>query len=154
VSRRTILVVEDGTEYIEAFRRLAPAGAEIELLHAADAESARRVLSDRRVDGVFLDVDFSRTPPEDLAGDLERLADRFSGDRDRARAYLASNQGFFIASLLAPALPKGAPVLLARDFSAESERLAALRERIPTLEGVEDGAPISKLLERLLRSKA
>lgn len=147
---RTILVVEDGTEYVDAFRRLAPEGLSIEWLHAPDAGAARRVLAERAVDAVFLDVVFDRTPPEALVGDLEGLVTRFSGDRSRALQYLVANQGFYVANALAPALAPGVAVLLAYDFTADPARLAALREGVPGLEGVEEGASVTKLLRRLL----
>ena len=129
--RRVLLVVEDGTEYTDAFARLAPGGEEVELLAAADAAAARRLLAERRVDGVFLDVDFSRTPRERLLP---------GGARD---------QGFRIASALAPLLRPGVPVVIAHDFTTEPGRLEALRKRVPGLEGVVDGTPISRVLARL-----
>jgi hypothetical protein len=147
---RTILVVEDGTEYVDAFRQLAPEGAEAEWLYAPDAAAARRLLAEHAVGAMFLDVVFDRTPPEALAGDLEGLVARFSGDRDRALAHLAENQGFYVAAELAPVIPPGVRVLLAYDFTADPARLAALQESLPGLEGVEEGASASRLVRRLL----
>ena len=148
---RTVLVVEDGTEYTDAFRDLAPSGAgsPIELVRAADFGEARRVLADRAVDAVFLDVVFDRTPTEQLRGDLAEVIRRFGGDRRRAERHLAENQGFYLLNELAPLLPEGIPVVLAYDFSAESERLAALRGRCAQLSGISDGAPISAVLASL-----
>ena len=136
---RRVLIVEDGTEYRDAFRRLSPegAGGSVEWLHASDAAAARRLLADREVDAIFLDVVFDRTPPENPVGD---------GDRKR----LAARQGFHIAAALAPEIPRGVPVLLAYDFTDDPARLTALRQGIPTLEGVEEGEPASRLVERLL----
>jgi hypothetical protein len=145
-----VLVVEDGTEYRDAFLRLSPAGASIEWLHAPDAAAARRLLAERAVDAVFLDVVFDRTPSEDLVGDSESLRARFGGDRERAVAHLASNQGFYVAAALAASIPPGVPVLLAYDFGSDPARLAALRETLPGLQGVEEGASASKLVDRLL----
>lgn len=147
---RTILLVEDGTEYLDAFRRLAPEGAAVEWLHAADAAGARRLLAEHDVDAVFLDVVFDRTPKEALAGDLEGLVARFAGDRGRALDHLALHQGFYVAAELAAAIRPGVPVLLAYDFTADPGRLAALREAVPGLEGVEEGASATALLKRLL----
>ena len=142
-----ILVVEDGTEYADAFRDLA--ATPLELLRASNAEEARRVLAERAVDAVFLDVVFDRTAPEKLAGDREELIRRFGGDRSRVEQHLAENQGFYLISELAPLLPEGIPVVLAYDFSAEPGRLAALRERCARLSGMADGTPISAVLESL-----
>jgi len=142
VNRKVILVVEDGTEYIEAFRRLAGADSRspgLELVRAGDADEARRVLEERRVDGVFLDVVFDRTPREKLCGEPTRSPE-----------HLASQQGFYLAAELAGLLASVACVVIAYDFANEPGRLAALRERLPSLEGVEDGTPLSRVLERLL----
>lgn len=147
---RRILVVEDGNEYVEAFRRLVPVPGGTELLHAPDVAAAQHFVADAPVEAVFLDVVFDRTPPERLAGDLDTLIERFGGDRSRALEYLARNQGFYIADALAPLLPAGVPVLLACDFSSEPARLAALRERLPGLEGVADGTTVTEILARLL----
>jgi CheY-like chemotaxis protein len=138
VSAKVLLVVEDGTEYTEAFRRLVPPG-EVELVRAADAAEARRVLETSSVDGVFLDVVFDRTPPE-----------RLCGDRSRPAEQLARQQGFYLVAELGALLASAARVVLAYDFSGEPGRLAALRERVPALEGVAEGAPLSRIVERLL----
>ena len=145
---RTVLVVEDGTEYTDAFRALAASDA-VELVRSGDGAEARRILAERRVDALFLDVVFDRTPPERLVGSLEEVIRRFGGDRQRAERHLAENQGFYLVSELAPLLPDGVRVVLAYDFSAEPERLAALRERCAQLSGITDGAPISAVLESL-----
>ena len=148
---RTILVVEDGTEYVDAFRGLASTGdPSVVWLHASDAAAARRILAEREVDAVFLDVVFDRTPPEALAGDLEGLVRRFGGDRKRALEHLAANQGFYVAAELAGAIPRDARILIAFDFTSDPERLSVLRESLPGLDGVEEGAPATKLLRRLL----
>jgi hypothetical protein len=54
-----------------------------------------------------------------------------------------------VAAALTGLIADGTPVLIAFDFSAEPERLAALRERIPGLEGIPEGTPLSRILERL-----
>ncbi len=149
---RVVLIVEDGTEYRDAFHRLSPEGATVEWLHASDAAAARRLLAQREVDAVFLDVVFDRTPPEDLVGDREALAARFAGDRSRALAHLAAHQGFYVAADLAPVLSPGILVLLAYDFTGDPERLEALRRTLPGLEGVEEGVSASRLVRRLLAS--
>ena len=150
MTRRRVLVVEDGNEYIEAFRRLAPAAGRAELLHATDAAAALRLVAETTVDAVFLDVVFDRTPPGNLAGDLDSLTERFSGDRSRAVEHLARNQGFYIADALAPLLPPGVPLVLACDLSSEPVRLDALRGKIPALDGVTEGTTVTEILARLL----
>jgi len=149
--RRTVLIVEDGTEYTEAFRNLVANDSRdsLDLLRAGDGEEARRILTERRVDALFLDVVFDRTPSQRLLGNLEDLIRRFGGDRRRAERHLAENQGFYLFSELAPLLPASVPVVLAYDFSLEPERLAALRRTAGRLSGVTDGTPISEVLETL-----
>lgn len=108
-------------------------------MRAGDAGEARSVLSRRRIDGVFLDVVFDRTPEPKL-----------SGDRTRSPEQRARQQGFYLVAELADAFPAGCRVVIAYDFAAEPGRLAALREKVPLLGGVEDGAPLSRVLERLV----
>jgi len=149
--REVLLVIEDGTEYTDAFRRIAAATpSQVEFLRAADGEEARRLLSERVIGAVFLDMVFDRTPPGRLVGDLDHLITRFAGDRARALEHLARNQGFYLVHDLAPAIPAGVPVLLAYDFSSEPERLSLLREKLPSLTGLPDGMPISEVLDSLL----
>lgn len=149
--RRTVLVVEDGTEYTEAFRRLTEGAVEetVDFLRAADGGEARRLLADQPVDAVFLDVVFDRSPPDRLVGDLSALMSRFGGDRSRAVRHLAESQGFYLLNELSSLLPDSVPVVLAYDFSAEPDRLAELRRKRPGLSGVSDGTPISGVLRLL-----
>jgi CheY-like chemotaxis protein len=149
--RRTVLVVEDGTEYTDAFRSLVAndSGDSLDLVRAGDGDEARRILTERRVDAVFLDVVFDRTPSQRLLGNPEDLLRRFGGDRRRAERHLAENQGFYLFNDLAPLLAESVPVVLAYDFSLEPERLAALQRTRERLAGVTDGTPISEVLETL-----
>ena len=152
--RRTVLVVEDGTEYTEAFRRLSDGAVEetVDFVRAADGEEARRLLADQPIDAVFLDVVFDRVAPDRLVGDLPALMSRFGGDRSRAVRHLAESQGFYLFHDLSPLLPGSVPVVLAYDFSAEPERLTELRRKRERLAGVPDGTPISAVLGLLLMS--
>ena len=150
---RRLLVVEDGREYSEAFRALATrASAPLEVVRAGDLGEARACLDDGGTDAVFLDVVFDRTAPERLAGDPAALIARFDGDRARATRFLADHQGFFVLDALAPRLPRGTRVVLAHDFASEPQRLAALRERVPGLVGLPDGASATDALRLLLDS--
>jgi len=150
VKGRRILVVEDGHEYSEAIARLAPEGSALEIVRAGSLEEARIRLSEGTFDAVLLDVVFDRTPEGDLAGDVEKLIDRFGGDRRRAVRHLAENQGFYVADALAGELSPGTPVAIAYDFSLEPERFEALRRRIPGLVGVPDGTSLTEVLRLLL----
>jgi hypothetical protein len=148
---KAILVVEDGVEYIEAFRRLAKGGEAAELVRAGDCEEARAALRARQFDAVFLDVVFDRTPEHRLAGDLAGLLERHGGDRVRAVAELARQQGFHILAAIAESLPSSTRVVMAFDFTASPARLESLQERVPGLEGLPEGAGASEALRRLLR---
>lgn len=146
-----ILVVEDGREYTDGFSRLAEAkGAAVSLVRAGSLAEARAALAAGVPEAVFLDVVFDRTPESELAGDLDALVARHGGDRTRAVGHLATHQGFYILDALADELA-GVRVVLAYDFTAEEKRLASLRERLPLLSGLPDGASLSAALEGLLR---
>lgn len=147
---RRVLVVEDGTEYVEGFERLAAArGLAIVFSRARDLESALAALAAGGPDALFLDVVFDRTPEDRLAGDAEALVARFGGDRARAVRHLATHQGFYVLDALAPLLPR-IPVVLAYDFAAEPQRLEALRVRVQGLCGLPDGTSLSSALDLLL----
>ena len=150
MSSPAILVVEDGTEYTEAFGRLSADVGPVELIRASHAEEARAFLATRPVSAVFLDVVFDRTPPEQLAGDRGELERRFEGDRSRVLEHLATHQGFYLLAELAPSIPPGVPVLLAHDFSSEPGRLGALRASVPGLDGVPESATTTQILRRLI----
>jgi DNA-binding NarL/FixJ family response regulator len=147
---RTILVVEDGVEYIDAFRRLAAGAEPVAWLHARDAAGARDLLERHRVDAIFLDVVFDRTEPGRLVGDGDALAARFGSDRERRNDHLARQQGFYVLAALAATIEAGTRVLLAHDFSGEPTRLEALRRSVPGLEGVAEAATTTEVLRRLL----
>lgn len=147
---RRILVVEDGTEYVDGFERLASArGLNMTFLRAHDLESARAEFQPRGPCALFLDVVFDRTPEGRLAGGLETLLTRFGGDRARAVRHLATHQGFYVLDALAPLLLL-TPVVLAYDFAAEPQRLEALRVRVPLLRGLPDGTSLGGALDLLL----
>jgi hypothetical protein len=149
MSAPVVLVIEDGTEYTEAFGRLSGDVGPVELIRASHAAEARALLATRRVDAVFFDVVFDRTPPERLAGDRGELERRFAGDRARVLERLATHQGFYLLAELAPSIPPEVPVLLAHDFSSEPGRLAALRAAVPGLDGVPESSSTTQILRRL-----
>lgn len=145
---KRILIVEDGTEYLDAFTRLSTPGSATFVRTGSLSEALAR-LDAEPFDGLFLDVVFDRTPVDELAGDLDALITRFGGDRERAVRQLAENQGFYVLDALAPRLAPEFPVVIAYDFSDEPQRYERLRKRVPRLSGLPDGASISKALEML-----
>jgi len=91
--RLRAVVCEDGTEYVERFRRFL--GKELELVPAGDFEAALDACA--RADGLLLDLDFRRTPPERLVDESGAIAAaRDVGTRRR----LAASQGILLLRAL------------------------------------------------------
>ena len=85
-ARPRFVVCEDGTEYLERFSRFL--GDDFTFVAAADFESARAAAAG--ADGLLLDLDFRRTPPDRLID--ERGAVPGGLDPERRRR-LAETQG-------------------------------------------------------------
>jgi hypothetical protein len=92
--RARFVVCEDGTEYIERFRRFL--GDEFELVPAADYAAALEAAAG--ADGLLLDLDFRRTPPSRLVD--ERGAAPAPQMDDGTRRRLAESQGILILRAL------------------------------------------------------
>jgi hypothetical protein len=93
LGRPSFVVCEDGTEYIERFRRFL--GDAFEFVPAHGLDDALAAVGE--ADGLLLDLDFRRTPPERLVderGDAPLALDE--GTRRR----LAESQGIFILRAL------------------------------------------------------
>ena len=96
----TVLIVEDGDEYLEFFERHLLG---YRLLQAHDAAQTIEALRRNTVDVVVLDIRFDRIERDRLVGDvLEISRRRFGQDTDLSEAwrYMADNQGFLIAKTL------------------------------------------------------
>jgi hypothetical protein len=87
--RRTFVVCEDGSEYIQRFRRFL--GESFDFVPAPDFAAARAALPG--ADGLLLDLDFRRTSPERLIDEQGRTAAALDGG---TRARLAETQGILI----------------------------------------------------------
>ena len=118
-----LLVVEDGTEYVE-FARLF-VGDAFEVLAARSAREALALLADPGADALLVDLRFDRAPREDLIGDVDALAARlFGGDRARAFRHVQDQQGALVLGALREAgFPQRA--VFVHDFPPR--RLANLR---------------------------
>jgi len=92
-ARPRFVVVEDGTEYLDRFSKFL--GDEFTFVAARDFETASGLASG--ADGLLLDLDFRRTPPERLVD--ERGPVGVVPDADRRRR-LAETQGILILRLL------------------------------------------------------
>jgi hypothetical protein len=86
---RTFVVCEDGTEYVQRFRRFL--GESFDFVPAGDFAAARAALPG--ADGLLLDLDFRRTPPERLLDEQGRTSAALDAG---TRARLAETQGILI----------------------------------------------------------
>ncbi len=132
----TILIVEDGDEYLEALTALGAACNWVQARSAADA-GAR--VAREPVACVVLDMRFDRIPREHLAGDLTATVRQVGGDVERAWRYLAQHQGLFVLAELRSAGWQG-PALLAYDFTREARRFDALRSLYAPIDWIGDDA--------------
>lgn len=88
-ARRTFVVVEDGTEYIQRFRRFL--GEAFDFVPASDFASARAAAAS--ASGLLFDLDFRRTPADRLIDEQGQTAAALdAGTRRR----LAETQGILI----------------------------------------------------------
>lgn len=112
-----VLVVEDGHEYSEMLGRFL--AQDFDFVRAGTGAQALECLRSSRFQVVFLDMRFDRAPA--LLGDLEELAGRFNGDRDRAKRFLEDNQGTYVLAALRAA-GHTLPVVFSYDFDGEPRR--------------------------------
>jgi len=142
VSDRRILIIEDGTEYIETMQRFVREGFAWERAGSGPAGLER--LKSGGIDAILLDMRFDRAPEGELFGDLDQLAERFSGDRVLARRFAEDHQGTFILAALREA-GHTLPVVLSYDFSAEPARFSRLAERFGPVAYLGDNASPDEL---------
>ncbi len=143
----TVLIVEDGDEYLENLSRFVPGPTYRQVRSGAAALSA---LSGGDVDLVYLDMRFDRIPRGDLLGDHAAATREHNGDPLRGWRYLENNQGLFVLNALHAAGYGGLPVILAYDFSREAARLKHLQARYPRLSWVPDAVTPEAIRERML----
>jgi len=116
-ARRTFVVCEDGTEYIQRFRRFL--GDDFDFVPAADFAAARAALPG--TDGLLLDLDFRRTPPERLIDEQGRTSSALDAG---TRARLAETQGILILRRLrAEGVTTGAILFVDLDDDRQAEFL-------------------------------
>lgn len=132
-----VLIIEDGSEYIETMRRFLSDGFEWERAGSGPAGLAR--LKQPGIEAVFLDMRFDRAPEGELLGDVAQVADRFSGDVVQARRFLEDHQGAYVLAALRDA-GCTLPVVLSYDFSAEPRRWERLASRFGPVRFLPDNA--------------
>jgi hypothetical protein len=116
--RARFVVCEDGTEYIERFRRFL--GEDFEFVPAGDFASALEAAA--AADGLLLDLDFRRTPPGRLVDERGAAAAAPQGG-DGTRQRLAESQGIFILRALRARAVKLPAVLFADLDDVEQARI-------------------------------
>jgi hypothetical protein len=134
VSLPSILIVEDGHEYINAYTRFLAQQAAF--VRAGDGPEALALLAETSFGCVVLDMRFDRA--ERLLGDQAALEARL-GDAARARKFLEDNQGTYILAGMRDAGHR-LPVVLSYDFGAEPRRFANLHKRYAPLRWLDDAA--------------
>ncbi len=138
--RPTVLVVEDGHEYITNLQRFL--SDEFAFSRAGDGAEALRLLAARNFDAIFLDMRFDRA--DVLLGDLDALIERFAGDHDRARRFLEDHQGTYVLAALRQA-GFDQPALFSHDFDAAPRRFQNLQRRYGPLSYLVDAAGPSEI---------
>lgn len=149
MNRLRVMVVEDGTEYIELLGRFG--ADDLDFFRAGDGSEALAALAGGRVDLVFLDMRFDRIDAHRLLGDMAETTDRFNGDPVRARHFLEENQGTYILAAIRAA-GHAVPVVFSHDFDGEPRRWANLQRRYAPVGYLPDNAAPSRILEILRRS--
>lgn len=147
----TVLIVEDGSEYLESLSRFVTGPR---YLQARCGREALHVLAGQEVHLLYLDMRFDRIPLGDLLGDPAAMRDELGGDEQRAWSFLQRNQGLYILDAVRRAGYQEIPAVLAYDFSHELRRFENLRARDSGLSWVPDTVTadeIRALLGRLLR---
>jgi hypothetical protein len=118
------VVIEDGSEYLDRFTRFL--GDDFAFVAARDFESARGLATG--ADGLLLDLDFRRTPPDRLVDEQGPVSGVLDGDRRRR---LAEMQGIFILRQLRAA-GVGLPAILFADLD-DDERADYLERTLAPL---------------------
>lgn len=96
---RSLLVIEDGNEYVEFARALL--SNDFQVWQAQSFMQALQILTDQRIDALLIDLRFDRTLPESLIGNVSDTATRlFAGDTQRAVRYIQDQQGILILAEL------------------------------------------------------
>lgn len=139
----TVLIVEDGHEYVTAYTRFL--GDRFSFVRAGDGPEALDCVATTRFACVVLDMRFDRA--ERLLGDEAALLARM-GSQERARRFLENNQGTYILAALRDA-GCDLPVVLSYDFGAEPRRFRNLERRYAPVRYIDDAAGPREILAAL-----
>ena len=138
----TVLVIEDGDEYLENLTRFVQGPR---YLQAHCGKEAVEIMLNDKVDVVYLDMRFDRIPHAELLGDHDAVTREHNGDPVRAWKYLMNNQGLYILAALKAAGFAHFPVIVAYDFSKEPRRFENLRKSYPNLVWVSDAVSFKEV---------
>jgi CheY-like chemotaxis protein len=150
MSEPTVLIVEDGDEYLENLSRFVAGPSYVQAHSGAEA---LQILVASDIDLIYLDMRFDRIPTADLLGDHAAATREHNGDPIRAWRHLQMNQGLYILDALRREGYGHLPVILAYDFSRERKRYEHLAGQHPTLRWVPDAVTpteIRELMRQLL----
>lgn len=141
----TVVVCEDGDEYITRFRKLL--GAEVALAPATGFAEAKRLLGDGAV-ALLLDLDFRRAEVADLV-DQNGASCAVMADGERRR--LAASQGILILRALRASGAVVPAVLFADlDDAAQADYLRETLAPLVILPSSESLPSIAEQIRRLL----
>ncbi|MEA2699598.1 MAG: hypothetical protein QOI66_3869 [Myxococcales bacterium] len=146
------LVVEDGREYTDRFERLLGQQGRFRFVRAGCAAEALAGAAAGGVAGVLLDLDFRRTPPDQLIDDGGKSA---VADADSERRRLAAVQGILILRALRRAAVT-LPALLFADLD-DGGQVGYLEGELSPLQVVPSSVglqEIAVLLERIAAAAA
>lgn len=142
----TVLIVEDGDEYLDNFSRWVPGPR---YLQAHSAQEAIATLASQQVHLILLDMRFDRTPRHLLLGDHGRATRENGGDSERGWRHLALHQGLYVLAAVRAAGHREVAVLIAYDFSRELRRFEALAKTAAPLDWLPDAATAQVLTARM-----
>jgi CheY-like chemotaxis protein len=131
----TVLIIEDGNEYLDNLSRFVPEPNYIQTHNGAEALVALRRGS---IDLIYLDMRFDRIPLTDLLGDHVQATKQQNGDPARAWRHLQNNQGLYILNYLGEEGHTNTPTIISYDFSREAKRFAFLQKKNPNIGWVAD----------------
>jgi len=138
---RRLVVVEDGREYSERFRRFL--GHQIDFARASSLAEVRVRLSGG-CDGLLLDLDFRRTRPEELVDEQGRTSEDLSEDERRR---LVESQGIFVLRALR-AEGRRQPALLFADID-DREQVSFLERSLAPLEILGSDVSLPEIARRI-----
>ena len=150
----TVLVVEDGNEYLDNLSQYVPGP---KYLQAHCGQDAIELLQRSDIDIIYLDMRFDRIPESQLLGDHEAVTREHNDDPERGWKFLMNNQGLYILAALRQEGFAGLPVVVAYDFSKEPRRFENLKKVYPNLEWVSDAVSFEEVLslfDRISRGRA